>query len=251
VWSDIRKTADELKLGHPAMFPEMLVQRLLSCFTRSDERVVLDPFMGSGSTIIAAYHAGKKGIGFEVSKEYIKLARTRLEQGFLNFHGAPAEQALPEILHEDARELASIITEPVDICITSPPYWDILEQKRTADGKPIRNYGDEKADLGKIAHYEAFLDELDKVWRPVHTVLKPGGYLVIVVMDIRKAGQFYPFHMDITRHVTGVGQPPLELDDMIIWNRQQEYNNLRPLGYPYTFRVNKIHEFILIFRKPK
>ena len=39
-------------------------------------------------------------------------------------------------------------------------------------------------------------------------------------------------------------------DDLVIWNRGQEYNNLRPLGYPYTFRINKIHEFIVILRKP-
>jgi len=40
-----------------------------------------------------------------------------------------------------------------------------------------------------------------------------------------------------------------ELDDIIIWDRQKEYNNMRPLGYPYVFRVNKVHEFVLIFKK--
>jgi hypothetical protein len=39
------------------------------------------------------------------------------------------------------------------------------------------------------------------------------------------------------------------LDDIIIWDRRREYNNLRPLGYPTVFRVNKVHEFILIFQK--
>lgn len=36
----------------------------------------------------------------------------------------------------------------------------------------------------------------------------------------------------------------------VIWDRRHEYNNMRPLGYPSVFRVNKAHEFILIFRKP-
>jgi len=40
-------------------------------------------------------------------------------------------------------------------------------------------------------------------------------------------------------------------DDIIIWDRRHEYNNMRPLGYPAVFRVNKAHEFILIFQKPK
>ena len=40
------------------------------------------------------------------------------------------------------------------------------------------------------------------------------------------------------------------LDDIIIWDRRQEYNHLRPLGYPSVFRINKVHEYILIFKKP-
>jgi hypothetical protein len=39
--------------------------------------------------------------------------------------------------------------------------------------------------------------------------------------------------------------------DIIIWDRRQDYNNFRPLGYPAVFRVNKAHEFILIFQKPR
>jgi hypothetical protein len=40
-------------------------------------------------------------------------------------------------------------------------------------------------------------------------------------------------------------------DDLIIWNRQSEYNNLRPLGYPAVFRVNKVHEFVVLLQKPR
>ena len=40
-------------------------------------------------------------------------------------------------------------------------------------------------------------------------------------------------------------------DDIIIWDRKQEYNNLRPLGHPSVFRTNKVHEYILIFQKPR
>jgi len=66
------------------------------------------------------------------------------------------------------------------------------------------------------------------------------------VMDIRKKAKFYPFHMDVVNKMQEIG---FELDDIIIWDRQKEYNNMRPLGYPFVFRVNKVHEFILIFRK--
>ena len=39
-------------------------------------------------------------------------------------------------------------------------------------------------------------------------------------------------------------------DDLIIWDRKHEYNNLRPLGHPSVFRINRVHEYILIFQKP-
>jgi hypothetical protein len=42
-----------------------------------------------------------------------------------------------------------------------------------------------------------------------------------------------------------------EMKDIIIWDRQKEYNNMRPLGYPYSFVVNKVHEYILLFEKVK
>lgn len=51
--------------------------------------------------------------------------------------------------------------------------------------------------------------------------------------------------MDVTEAARESG---FELQDIIIWDRQSEYNNLRPLGYPYKFIVNKVHEYLLVFR---
>lgn len=76
--------------------------------------------------------------------------------------------------------------------ITSSPYWDILLERRTAGYKPIRHYGDEQNDLGKIADYDAFLNELAGVFRGCYQVLHPGGYCCIVVMDLLKRDGFSP-----------------------------------------------------------
>ncbi len=54
VWSDIKKSSEEYGLRHPAIFPVALVQRLIQCFTSSQDQVVLDPFAGSGSILIGA-----------------------------------------------------------------------------------------------------------------------------------------------------------------------------------------------------
>ena len=138
VWNDIRKGAGEVKLGHPAMFPASLVERLVDCFTTHDDKVILDPFLGSGSMIIAAEQAGKVGIGFEISDDYIELAKRRLKQGELFVKGIEHQ-----LIKADARLIEKHVDpNSVSLCVTSPPYWNILHQKRSADGKAQRNYGD-------------------------------------------------------------------------------------------------------------
>jgi DNA modification methylase len=66
------------RVGHPAPFPGELPHRLIQLFTFRDD-VVLDPFMGSGTTCIAAAADGRRYIGFDSNPEYVELARTRLE----------------------------------------------------------------------------------------------------------------------------------------------------------------------------
>jgi len=242
IWSDIKKTSEEIELGHPAIFPAALVRRLIECFSGSEDRVVLDPFVGIGSTAIAAEAEGKIGIGIEISEEYAQKAKQRPRL-------LTAKPGGERIIHTaDAADLLKYVEpDSVDLVITSPPYWDILLRKRTADYKETRHYGSAERDLGKIRRYHDFLYALQRVFKPVYDTLKAGKYCCVVVMDLRKKDRFYPFHADLTNYLKQIG---FELDDIIIWDRRHEYNNLRPLGYPSVFRVNKAHEYILILRKP-
>lgn len=243
IWDDLAKDREERRYDHPALFPAALTDRLLEIFGPEPGGLVLDPFMGSGSTLCSAYRRGCRSVGFELSGRFIEMARQRL-----NDLGAVADDPLyPRLVQDDSRRLAKYVAPAsVGLCVTSPPYWDILNQRRTADGKNVRNYGSEPADLGRIPEYTNFLGALGEVFAAVYRALIPGAYCVVVVMDLRKKDRFYPLHMDVTRELREIG---FLLDDIIIWDRRQEYNNLRPLGYPHVFRVNKVHEFILIFQK--
>jgi site-specific DNA-methyltransferase (adenine-specific) len=73
------------RTGHPAPFPIELPQRCIKLFSFVDD-IVLDPFLGSGTTLIAAALNNRKGIGIEVDLEYCELAKKRLikEAGILN-----------------------------------------------------------------------------------------------------------------------------------------------------------------------
>ncbi len=67
------------KIGHPAPFPVELPKRCIKLFTFVGD-TVLDPFLGSGTTLIAAYLNNRKGIGVEVDKNYCELAIKRLRK---------------------------------------------------------------------------------------------------------------------------------------------------------------------------
>ena len=247
IWRDIIKTNGERKLNHPASFPTQLTSRLIQIYTKEKGEIVLDPFLGSGSTVVSAYMLGKKGIGFELSKEYVKLAKERIKDIQLNLTQTKKDLIKPEIYDKTIFDILKFLSEnSVDLVITSPPYWDILTEKRSADRKEIRKYSSSKEDLGNIHDYNEFMDKLKEAFVGIYKVLKKDKYCIVVVMDIRKKSKLYPLHIDLINKMKKIG---FELDDIVIWDRQKEYNNMRPLGYPSVFRVNKVHEFILIFKK--
>jgi len=244
IWKDIKKNKEEWSLKHPAMFPIMLVERLIDIFTDSKKQVVLDPFMGSGSTLIGAQNKGFKAVGFEINKDYISMAKNRLDNVYKSMFSSDTNY---EIINDSAENLDKHLSpETIDLTITSPPYWDILNRKRSADRKAIRNYGNSETDFGNIESYDQFLSSLQSVFQKVYSVTKNGRYCIVIVMDIRKNSTFYPFHSDLAKKMEEIN---FLLKDIIIWDRQKEYNNMRPLGYPYSFVVNKVHEYILIFKK--
>ncbi|MGH7864688.1 MAG: DNA methyltransferase, partial [Candidatus Binataceae bacterium] len=189
IWSDIRKNREETSLHHPAIFPVDLAKRLIEVFLPPKGAVVLDPFVGIGSTVLAAQDIGKNGIGVEISEKYVDIARRRLANAglFRSDRGSGAVHLA------DARNLLQIVDPgSIDLVVTSPPYWDILLQKRTADYKAQREYESGEADLGKIRSYPAFLKVLSYIFADVHLAMRPRSYCCVVVMDLRKKDRFYP-----------------------------------------------------------
>lgn len=67
------------KILHPASFPETLIQEFVEFFTKGYQWV-LDPFLGTGSTLLACQNCKRNGIGIEISPKYAKIAEQRLSQ---------------------------------------------------------------------------------------------------------------------------------------------------------------------------
>lgn len=233
IWRDLSKTQEERAFRHPASYPVALCEKLIRTFAREGCNV-LDPFNGIGSTTAACHNLRCRGTGIDLSEEFCQIARARID----------GDEGIDVITGDSFVELDRLEAGGYDLCVTSPPYWDILNMRRSADGRQSVSYSDKANDLGNIPGYDEFIRLLGELFEKVGRCLKTGGYCLVNVMDIRKKNRFYPLHSDLAAELQRRGYL---FDDIIIWDRQNDYNNMRPLGYPYKFRINKVHEFILIF----
>lgn len=158
------------------------------------------------------------------------------------------EATTHRLIQGDARDLSFIGDESVHLVVTSPPYWN------------LKKYNDAPGQLGHIEDYEAFLSELEKVWRHCLRVLVPGGRLVCVVGDVcvaRKAfGRHlvFPLHADICVICRRLGFDNL---NPIVWHKianasYEVENGSKFLGKPYEPNaiIKNDIEFILMQRKP-
>jgi modification methylase len=153
------------------------------------------------------------------------------------------------LLVGDARDLASFADESVHLVVTSPPYWT------------LKKYNERDGQLGHLADYESFLDQLDLVWAEVYRLLVPGGRLICVVGDVclsrrRNGGRHtvVPLHASIEEHCRHIGFDGLA---PVIWhkisNAVHEVERASAfLGKPYEPNsvIKNDIEFILMQRKP-
>jgi DNA modification methylase len=112
IWDDIRKTREERALKHPAFFPVALARRIIERFLAPTGSVVLEPFCGLGSTVLAAHELGRVGVGFDINAEFITVPARRLGK---------CEDGC-QLICADASDLLSHLKRgSVDLVVTSPP----------------------------------------------------------------------------------------------------------------------------------
>jgi site-specific DNA-methyltransferase (adenine-specific) len=179
-------------------------------------------------------------------------AYAALRQANLRFRAEPWPAPYDATLHRlrlgDARDLGWIPADSVHLVVTSPPYWILKE------------YEPNGRQMGHIANYEEFLDELDKVWSACLRVLAPGGRICCVVGDVclprKAAGRHHvvPLHADIQVRTRRLGFDNLT---PIIWHKiangvtEVSGNGAGYYGKPYQPGgvIKNDVELVLLLRK--
>ncbi len=234
-------------LTHPAKFPETLAQEFIEFFTKKGQ-TVFDPMVGTGSTLIACLRSGRNGYGVELNPKYVDIARSEIEKEKGDRKRGKNSLKI-EITQADARNLDQLDLPLFDYCLTSPPYWDMLNMKGAGTQKRRRTeqldvaYSHTAADLGNISDYEQFLQELVSIYKKVFSVLKEKAYFTIIVKNVKKKGTIYPLAWDLGKEVGKF----FTLKDEKIWCQNDV--RLAPYGLGSAWVSNTLHHYCLNFRK--
>ncbi|MFA6598162.1 MAG: DNA methyltransferase [Ignavibacteriaceae bacterium] len=236
---------------HPAKFPESLVEEFISFFTKENEWV-FDPFLGTGSTLMASGTLKRNAVGVELSDYYFNIAKERIEDAKFANTILPlcgSSMQLQKMLKSIPR-----IKKQFDYVITSPPYWNQLERnsmrqkKRKEDGLDTK-YSNNKEDIGNITGYEEFLDTQAKIFDEVFSITKENGYLTIITNNVYYNGKLFPLAFDTAISLTKRGEKSWTLKDEKVW--LQDDKPLIALGINSAWVSNRHHQYCLIFRKEK
>jgi len=247
-WMSEKCVDDKDALKHPAPFLVKDTMKLISLFTKEKMRV-LDPFVGSGTTLLASAKLKRYGIGIDLNKEYKELTSYRLNKSKFKIN-----KDFQYILGDAKKEIKKI--KSVDYIITSPPYHNILRNKgggirsenntghRTGARTGIEYYTEFENDLGNKNSYPEFLNSLESIMEECYQKLNNGKYLTIVISDFTVNKKEICVQADIVNSMQKIGFNFVGTTVLL-----QNTKPLYPFGYPYAYKINHHHQNMIHFRK--
>ena len=237
---------------HPAVFPIALAEKCIKLFTHKGE-LVLDPFVGIGTTLIAARNLERNAVGFDLSKKYIDFAKKRLSQmDMLN-------QTKQIAIHDDAINIIDYLPKnSVSLSVTSPPYANLLNRARKNKSlrgnlrnnkyyNTIQQYSKNPRDLGTMEP-KKFAKALGEIYKQILPLHKPKAHCVINITDLWWENKRIPLHIYVIEEMEKAGY---EFRNTIIWDRRNLINHAGIFGWPNNYiTLGTTFEYILDFWRP-
>lgn len=245
-WETDPSPLDKTAYNHPAPFLVNDISKLISMFTKKG-MTVLDPFVGCGTTLIAANNLCRDSIGIDLNSEYYDMFKKRVENINLSTN-------VKYIIGDSEQKIDEI--GMVDYIVTSPPYHNILKN----DAKGLRNnsgknyrmaaregvdyYSDHPNDLGNFEEYEDFLNAFGKIMKKAYDHLNESKYATIIISDFTVNKKEVCVQADIVKVMSNIGFEFVGTTVLF-----QPVKPLYPFGYPYAYKMNHHHQNIINFRK--
>lgn len=235
---------------HPATFPISLARKVIELFTHQGE-LIIDPFVGSGTTLVAAQDTNRNAVGFDLQEQYIKICNQRISSDNI------FNKARQIAILDDARNINNYFNdETVSLIWTSPPYANLLNRERKNKSRRNRNngqlykieqYSQDERDLGTY-NLEKWSSAMGDIFESILPLLKPKGHCVINVPDMWWENERVTLHIALVEELRKRGY---ELRNTIIWDRRNIVNNIGIFGWPSNYiTMGTTFEYLLDFWKP-
>ncbi|MEM2614059.1 MAG: DNA methyltransferase [Nitrososphaerota archaeon] len=237
----------ELRQELGASKPPRLMELIIRFFTKTGEWV-LDPFMGTGATLIAASLSGRKALGIEINPRWIEIYRQVCEEEKIE------EQ---EVIQGDCLEIMSKLIQEgrcFDAIITDPPYSPALEKTLTLGDYPqwrrrftrLEEFSNDPRDFRNTRSFSEYYSKMKQACELMYNLLKPERYMAMIIRDSYQDGRYIPTSFHVAQKAEEAG---FIFKGIKIW--YQAGAPVRPYGYPFSYVPNIIHHSILIFKKGK
>lgn len=244
------------KEKHPATYPLSLSTKVIELFSHKGELVV-DPFVGSGTTLVSAQDTNRNAVGFDINDDYIELCNSRLMQTRLTDLSDEKTEQTP--IFDDSRNAFEYFEdEQISLLLTSPPYANLLNRKRKNKSRrgderkndqymKVEQYSQNENDLGTLS-IEDFSEEMQHIYQKLLPKLKYKGHNVINVADMWWKNKRTPIHIYVVEAMEKAGY---ELRNTIIWDRRNIVNNIGIFGWPSNYiTMGTTFEYLLDFWRP-
>src|SRR3989344_8648074 len=134
VWDDVSSPREPYHLEHGATYPVALANRIIKMYSKAGD-LVLDPFVGVGTTVVSAYRQKRSGIGIELNERFHEIASEALNKEKANLFENVKGKVFHKIHCDDCRNLRKYLKDnSVQLTFTSPPYANFI-QKSVKDRK--------------------------------------------------------------------------------------------------------------------
>lgn len=193
---------------------------------------VLDPMVGSGTTLIECKLLHRNGIGIDVNPDAVELTRKALEFKV-------ETNSRQQVYQGDVRKLDNIADNSIDLICTHPPYLNLVTYSN----------GKIETDLSNITSPQKFCNELEPGINEMFRVLKPNHYCAVLIGDTRKAQHYVPLSSFVLQKFLQAGFALKE--DIIKAQHNCVFSN-RWVAKAKAYKFYLImHEHLFIFRKPR
>lgn len=237
---------------HPAVFPISLAQKVISLFTHKGE-LVIDPFGGAGTTLVAAQDLDRNAVGFDLQQNYIEVSEGRLVQPRLESTGRQMA------ILDDARNIPQYFREEsISLVLTSPPYANLLNRKRKNKSRrgdqrrneqymEVEQYSQDPRDLGTLDP-DDFGVAMEEIFAGILPLMRHKGHCVVNIPDMWWQNTRITLHMIVVEALRRAGY---ELRNTIIWNRLNIVNKVGIFGWPSNYiTMGTTFEYLLDFWRP-